>query len=115
MKLSSVLKIVEDITLMKYKQYGWVQEKANAKEKIYIYIHTNITHTHMILVLVTFTETSPQPPYSTISTIYLVSNQITWLISYPKHTNISWLDTSSKIEAYILWGMGSKLWAGIIE
>ena len=57
MKLSSVLKIVEDITLMKYKQYGWVQKKANAKEKKYIYIHTHITHTHMILVLVTFIET----------------------------------------------------------
>lgn len=59
MKLSSVLKIVEDITLMKYKpNMGEFRKKANAKEKyIYIHTHTYHTYTYMILVLVTFTET----------------------------------------------------------
>ena len=49
MKLSSVLKIVEDITLMKYKpNMGEFRKKANAKEKyIYIYTYTHISHIHI--------------------------------------------------------------------
>ena len=53
MKLSSVLKIVEDISLMKYKpNMGEFRKKENAKEKytyiyIYIYTYTHISHIHI--------------------------------------------------------------------
>lgn len=91
MKLSSVPEIVEDITLMKNNMSEFRKKQMQRRKQIYTYKH--ITHTHMILVLVTFIETlfssiSPQAPHSTISIIYSVSNQITWLIFYPNPINI---------------------------
>ena len=48
MKLSSVLKIVEDITLMKYKpNMGEFRKKSKCKGEIYIYTYTHISHIHI--------------------------------------------------------------------